>query len=337
MLFEEIASFDNLCAAHKKTGANKRDKRAYIMFDRNREINVMRIHDALTGQTYRPLPTRVKQITDPKPRVINVPAYADRVLQQGVHRVVSPLFERRMIAHSYACRKGYGTHAAADKAQEYIRALALKGPVYFLKCDIRHFYASINHDILKRQLRKVIKEPDVRWLLETIIDGTGNSGVGLPLGAVTSQLFANVYLDVLDHFIKDYLGMKCYVRYMDDFIIFDTSKKRLRVLLKVIREYLTRRLALSLNQKTRIVSGKEGCDFCGYRLFTNRRLPRKRNIKRIRRRLKRMVRLYKTGKVTEEAIRQVWGSFHGYTLHCDAYQSKRAIWRETNEALRRRE
>ena len=333
--FAEIFEFDNLLAAHFSAMKDKNNDAEIIDFEANREDNLIELQNELIWHSYIPSPMREREVTDPKRRIINIPAYRDRVLQQAIYRVLSPIFERRQITHSYACRKNKGTHAAAVMAREYIRKVMRTGnKVYFLKCDIHHYYASINHRTLKILIRRVIKEQDVLWLLDTIIDDFGIDGVSIPLGAVTSQMFANIYLDALDHLIKDDMGVKYYVRYMDDFVLFNSDKNELSNTKKIIANFLTQKLQLTLNQKTRIVTGSEGCDFCGYRLFTTHVLPRKRNVKKARRRLKKLCRLYKLGRIDDYTVKQVWASFLGYAKHCSCHATTVAIWQELNKILK---
>lgn len=333
-LYRRIFDFDNLLMAHKKTRLGKSENCEVLKFESRREENLIALQNELIWHTYQLSPTKKKYITDPKPREIDVPAYRDRVLQQALHSVLYPLFDKRMFYHSYACRIGKGTHSAADTAQKYAQAASSRGKYYFLKCDIKHCYGSINHCILKETIRRVIKEPDVIWLLDVMIDRFGEDGTGIPLGAVMSQLFANIYLDKLDHFIKDEMGIKRYLRYMDDFIVFSNDKKELQTILKIIRRWLQVNLKLELNSKTRITSDSEGCDFCGYRIWATHRLPRKRNIKKARRRLRKMCNLYKQKSVRSATVKQVWASFLGYVKHCSCHVTTVAIWQELNETLK---
>lgn len=333
-LYEKIFDFDTLLAAHRKTMLGKKDKPEVQKFEAQREENLISLQNELIWHTYTPSLTKIIHITDPKPREINAPAYRDRVLLQAMHIVLSPLFERKMIYHTYACRKGKGSHAAADMAQRYIREVSIKGKYYVLKCDIKHCYASINQDVLKAVIRKTIKEPDVLWLLDVTIDNYGDNGVGIPLGAVMSQLFANVYLGELDHLIKDGYGFKRYLRYMDDFVLMSNEKEDLKLMLTAIRYWLLSDLKLELNAKTRILTGNEGLDFCGYRIWPDNRLPRKRNVRRMRKRLRKMVNLYKKQKCTSDAICQSWQSFLGYMKHCKSHDTVVGIYEDLQKQLK---
>lgn len=338
-LFLRIASFDTLLAAHKKTMKGKGDRADVAKFEERREENIIQLANELIWHTYKPRLLRERIVREPKVRMLHIPAYCDRVVQQAVRMILGPIFERRQIFHSYACRFYKGTHKAMSQVHKYIREVAREnnGRVYFLKGDIHHYYASIPHDILKGLIRNVISEEDVLWLLDSIIDCYGEDSenlIGIALGASTSQMFANVYMDIFDHFMKDDLGIKRYVRYSDDFVIVSGDKEYLRGLKREAEQFITPTLRLQLNHKTRIITGAEGCDFCGYRMFTNHILPRKRNVRKARRRLLHECRLLAAGKSTEERVRAKWASFLGYMRWCDGVHTTVGIWAEMNRVLR---
>lgn len=315
-LWQEIISPDNIYSAYIEAIKGKKDTPEVIRFEANREENLITLQNELIWKTWMPSPWRIFTVYEPKQREIHAPAFRDRVIHHAVTRVIAPLFERKMYEHSYACRKNKGTHEAVKKAQIYTKEVRLHGDFFFLKCDIRHYFYSINHEILKNILDRTINDGDLLWYLDRLLDESGFGEVGLPIGALTSQLFANVYLTELDHFVKDKLGIKKYIRYMDDFIIFDSDKQKLRELLPQIRDFLKMHLALDFNPKTRIHKGLEGVDFCGYRIWPDYILPRKRNVRRMRKRLRRMARLYTSGAVKMPAIEQVLASHLGYLKHC---------------------
>ena len=332
-LFQNIYDFDTLLEAHQKASKRKRGKLEVQKFETMREDNLITLQNELIWHTWKPLPPREFQVFEPKRREISAPQYRDRVVHHALCTVIEPLFERKMIARSYACRKGKGTHRAAMQAQLYARELGGKGKFYCLKCDIRKYFSNIDHDILKKILRRTIRDREVLWLVDEIIDQGAPGGCGVPIGALTSQLFANVYLDQLDHLIKDELGINRYIRYMDDFVIFSNDKDELRVLLHSLRHWLKRHLKLELNAKTRIITASEGLDFCGYRIWPGYRLPRKRNVRRIRKRLRKMAKMCIAGKINPVALAQVWASFCGYAKHCSCYKTTTAIQGELNNIL----
>jgi len=197
------------------------------------------------------------------------------------------------------------------------------GGVYVLKADVTKYFYSIDHDILLRIVSRTIGDPDVLNVLRVLVKEAdcieGNRG--LPLGALTSQLLANVYLDQLDHFIKDTLGVRYYVRYMDDFILLHGDKTELWRLLAEIRDFLACELHLTLNNKTRVFPASHGVDFAGYRHWANYKLPRKRNVRRARKRFAGLSRCYADGRVDIDTVRCCVASFTGYMRHCKGWKS----------------
>jgi len=191
------------------------------------------------------------------------------------------------------------------------------GPGYVLKADIASYFPSVNHDILLATIRRTIRCKDTLWLIEQIVR---LCGPGLPIGALTSQLFANVYLDPLDHFLKDELGVRFYVRYMDDLVFLDPDKGRLREIWGAMEEFLGR-LSLRLNPKTCIFPTHHGVDFCGYRVWPTHIRLRKRNVKRAKRRFRKFSRLWKEGLISLEKVRASVMSFLGYAKHAQDYRT----------------
>jgi retron-type reverse transcriptase len=239
---------------------------------------------------------------------------------------IEPLLEKKMISTSFACRKGKGTHAAVNTAREYIREChAQWGNFYILKCDISKYFPSINHDRLKEIIRRTIRCKDTLWLIDRIIangDEGDETAVGIPIGALTSQLFANIYLDRLDHYVKEELRETYYLRYMDDFVIMSREKSHLNELKATLAEYLSRELALHLNPKTGVFPCSHGLNFCGYRIWSTHMLPRKANVYRMQRRLRRMAKLYANNKISKENVNAVLMSWFGYMRHCDSYRTR---------------
>lgn len=181
---------------------------------------------------YQPGPYRDFYVYEPKKRLVSAPPFWDRVVHHALCNVIEPLFEKKMIYDSYACRTLKGSHRAANRTQEFLKAATSRwDKVYCLKCDIKQYFPSIPHKILKCVYRRTVYCPDTLWLMDTIIDSIPSSGITiprrLPIGALTSQLNANVYMDKIDHLIKEELQEPYYIRYMDDFIILSDSKEHL--------------------------------------------------------------------------------------------------------------
>jgi len=214
-----------------------------------------------------------------------------------VCNVIEPILERGYIHHSYACRIGKGTHSAVRQAQIFSRKNR-----YYLKCDIRQYFGSIDHDILKKLIVRKFKDPDLIWLLNTIIDSAQSDqpGKGIPIGSLTSQHFANLYLDRLDHYIKDSLRVKGYLRYMDDFILFGYEKADLHSLHDSIRNFLHDVLELELKEKaTMLAPVLDGIPFLGFRIFPNIIRLKQENKKRAFNTLKSRTRAFEAGEISE--------------------------------------
>ncbi|WP_345941477.1 reverse transcriptase domain-containing protein [Halorhodospira halophila] len=237
---------------------------------------------------------------------------------------VEPHFERRFIRHSYACRKGGGTHrAAADMQRHLRRAEARWGRVYALQIDISKYFPSIQHDRLLEQIARTISDRRVLTIWERIIRGAGRD-VGLPIGALTSQLSGNIYLDWLDHMVKDEMGVKGYARYMDDAVLLLTSKDEAWRTKRLLEDLLRDELGLKLS-KALVYPTTQGVDWAGYRTWSTHMLPRRKNIVAARRRLQRAARLYGEGRMSLEEVRQRVASFVGHTQHCDAARVTQSV------------
>lgn len=328
-LWPQITSFDNLYQAYMEARRGKRYQPDVLDFEWNLEENLIQIQNELIWHTWTSGRWREFYVYDPKKRLICAPPFRDRVVHHALVRTIEPLFERKFIFDSYACRKGKGIHAAVQRLQYFLRRAQRNwGRVYVLKGDVSKYFPSINHDRLLQILARTIRDRDVLWLCEQIVKQCGFTARGIPVGALTSQLFANVYLDRLDHYIKDNLGIKYYIRYMDDFIILGQSKQSLRNLLHEIETFLACELCLMLNPKTAISPASRGVDFCGYRTWATHILPRKRNVRRARKRFKWLAKAYAQGKVGLDYVRPRLMSFLGYMKHCASYVTLQNILKD---------
>ncbi len=328
-LWDQIIDWSNLLESYHEARKGKRYKSEVLRFEEHLEENLTDIHNHLLWGTWSPGPWREFWVTDPKPRLIHAPPFPDRVVHHALVDVVEPLFEQKMIKDSYACRPGKGTHGAVSRLQNMLRRARRQwGEVYVLKADISKYFPSINHDRLLQILARTIRDRDALWLCEQVIRGGGFESRGIPVGALTSQLFANVYLDQLDHQVKDHWGVKRYVRYMDDFVILGRSKAELWELLDQLQDYLAIDLKLSLNPKTAIYPASKGINFAGYRTWSTHILPRKRNIKRTRRSFRALARSYAANRVSLDYIRPRVMSFLGYVRHCNAHDTTQSVLSE---------
>jgi retron-type reverse transcriptase len=294
-----------------------------LQFNYRREENLIELRNRLIWDMYNPLPFREFWIAEPKKRLISAPTFRDRVVHHALIQIIEPIFETRFVKETFACRVGKGTHAAMRHTAWCARVAKRGwGTYYVLKCDIHKFFQSIDHNALKGIIRHSIRDMKVLNLIDIIIDShdSGVAGKGIPIGALTSQLFANAMLDPLDHYLKEACRVKFYARYMDDFVILHHDKAYLKELLERIKTFLGE-LELTLNPKTGIFPGKHGIDFCGYRVWPTHVKPRKSTVKRAKRRLKKMARDYGTDPSTLEHAKASLNSFLGYIMHCSGWRT----------------
>lgn len=328
-LYQKIVSWDNLFAAYKEAKKGKRYKRQALSFSERLEENLIQIQNELIWKMWRPSGHREFIVKEPKPRSISAPYFYDRVVHHALVRVIEPYFERRFFHRSCACRTGKGTSFVLAEVKRMVRKLSRDEYKYHhvLKADIKSYFPSISHDVLKRQYRRTIRCKDTLWLMDTIVDNLGDTKRGLPIGYLTSQLFANVYLDPLDHFITSGLGIGQYIRYMDDFLVFGNTREELKEAARDIEAFLNDQLLLQLNPKTSIIPISHGVDYCGYRVFRKKILPRKRNIKRAKRRLKSLaIKLNQKGREYGIAkYKATLMSFLGYMKHCNGHRTTSSV------------
>lgn len=324
-----MTSFQNLLLAARKAQRGKRMKAGTAHFNFFGERELLRLQTELRAGTYRPGAYRHFTIREPKPRLISAAPYRDRVVHHAFCNVVEPLFERRFIHDSYACRLGKGTHRAVDRAQSFLRANR-----YVLQCDVRKYFPSVVHGVLMGFLARKISDGRVLGLARIILASWG-APQGLPIGNLTSQFFANVYLDVLDRFMKVEQRQNYYVRYMDDFLVFGRDKTRLARLKKEAGLFLRDRLRLDLHSKKAVVSpGCNGLSFLGFRLFRGYRRLRPQNVRRFVRRMRTNRVLLEAGLVTREGVARSWESWRAYAVHADAAGRLREAGRRFFETSR---
>jgi retron-type reverse transcriptase len=326
-LYPAVYGFQTLLSAFRLASKGKRESGEVLNFSRKLEENLIILQNELIWHTWTPGPYRRFVVREPKRREISAPIFRDRVVHHALVSVIEPLFDRKMIPRSFACRKGKGTHAAVEAARSYIRECHAKwGNFYVLKCDISKYFPSIYHERLKEIVHRTVRCKDTLWLIDRVIasgDEGDETAVGVPIGALTSQLFANIYLDTLDHHVKERLREPYYLRYMDDFVFFSRDKAHLQELKEEVTRFLTEELALSLNPKSGIFPWRHGLNFCGYRTWPTHTLPRRANVYRMQRRLRKMTKLQDAGKITKETVTQVLMSWFGYMRHCDSYKTRK--------------
>lgn len=332
-LWPQVVAWDNLLLAARKARRGKRNREVVQRFEFRRERELLRLQRELTAGEYRPGPFTTHWIDRPKRRLISAAPYRDRVVHHAVMNVLEPLLDRRFHPHSYACRKGKGTHAASD------RLMRLMGRYrYAVACDVRKFFPSIDHALLKQQFRRLLKDARLLDLLDAVVDaGNEQEPVqswflgddlftpqerrrGLPIGNLTSQWFANGYLDPLDHAVTSRWRIGGYVRYCDDFVLLDDDRSRLRDAIHQVRNHLAD-MRLRLHEaRLAVTPTRAGLTFVGYRTWkAHRKLPRG-NVRRFRRRLRWMRRAVAAGLLSHEELRR---RLNSWTAHAGTADSRR--------------
>ncbi|MBE3575692.1 MAG: group II intron reverse transcriptase domain-containing protein [Firmicutes bacterium] len=329
-LYPAVYELENLYHAYVRARRNKRYYHEILTFSAALEENLIQIQNELIYRTYRSGRHRQFYIYEPKKRLIMAPPFRDRIVHHALCNVIEPILDQRFIFDSYACRAGKGMHRGVDRLTHFLRSARERwGEVYCLKADIAQYFPSIDHEILLKILWDRIKCEGTRWLIAEIVRSTEDPReyrhVGLPIGNLTSQLFANVYMDQLDQFVKHHLRAHFYIRYMDDFIILEGDKQALWHYLMEIKGFLEDRLCLHLNRKTSIFPVWQGIDFLGYRIWDDHRLLRKANVKRAKRMFKRLSKDYSEGRVSVERVRASVMSWIGHCKHADTYHVRRRV------------
>ena len=328
-LFAKIYDFESLHNAFLKARKGKRENIEVQRFELNLEENLIQLQNELIWGMYKTGEYRKFKVYEPKERDVAALPFRDRVVQHSILSVIEPIWEGRFIYDSYACRVGKGAHKGADRAQSMMRqVLRNHGELYVFKADISKFFYSIDHEITKQLIRKRISCKKTLELLDEIVDSSGG-GVGLPIGNLTSQLFANMYLHELDEFAKHTLREKYYVRYMDDFCIFDHNKDHLRHIRIDVERFLFEKLKLKTNAKTQIfkvaVHQGQALDFLGYRMWVTHRRIRKSSISRIHRKIRFMKKCYERETITADRIRASITSWLAHASHAQSFGLQKSI------------
>jgi len=266
-LYPEITSFEQLRASARLAKKGVHLNRSLLSFWSELESNILLLQSELQDFSYQPSDYTHFMLLDPKPRRIQAASFADRVVHHSLCHSLAPHFERSYLAHSFACQKGKGNHRAVKQAQRFTRKFK-EG--YCLKLDIKHCFETIDHMILLQKIKKRVSCSSTLWLCERVIFHGGIDGKGLPIGNLTSQHFANFYLDSLDHYCVERLKVKGFIRYMDDLLLFSDSKEHLLEVLGEISLYLPSVLRLELkHSSTQLMPIYHGVPFLGFRIFPN--------------------------------------------------------------------
>lgn len=279
-LYQQL-TLDALHRAYLRTRSGKRHLPSTLVYERDLGANLHRLHQQLHDDSYQIQPYRTFHVHEPKTRLISAPAFQDRIVQHAIYELIYPIFDRTFIHDSYGCRVGKGTHKAADQAQRFLRQSHPSS--YTLQLDIRRFYYSIDRGQLRSLLERKLK--DRRLLLLMLRFAEQPEPCGLPIGNLLSQLFALIYLNPIDHWIKRDLNVRRYVRYVDDSILFNLGRNQAQELRERYAERIRDQLGLTLSRHT-IARVSRGVNFVGFRTWRRYRLSRKHSLFRFNRSLR---------------------------------------------------
>lgn len=321
-LYEKIISFENLLLAFKKAYQGVGRKSYSLEYWGRLEQKLLKLQEELINQTYQPSNYRYFTIYKPKERNIAVADFRDRIVHHAIVNVLEPIYEKVFIYHSYATRKNKGTHKAIKTAQKYLRT-----NFWYFKTDVKKYFNSIDHQILYSIITRNIKDSKLLKLIKNIIHNGGQQGKGLPIGNLTSQFFANIYLDQLDHYLKDKLGVKSYLRYMDDFVVFSDDKQYLKDLWEKIEAFLDSSLDLRLKPSASFINSRtNGLPFLGTRIFPGIIRVKKENLDRSINKIKTREKEYKRGEISEEKLQQSVNSIIAHLNNYNTYNLRKDIF-----------
>ncbi|MGI0486432.1 reverse transcriptase domain-containing protein [Pantanalinema rosaneae CENA516] len=385
-LWEQITGFENILTAARLAQKGKRFRQNVLEFNYNLEQELHQLQEELRSKTYQPGDYRTFKIFEPKPRLISAAPYRDRVVHHALCNIIVPIFEQTFIADSYANRLGFGTHRALRRFTQFARSSR-----YVLQCDIRKYFPSLDHEILKQLIRRKIKCPDTLWLIETIIDRSNeqepaiayfpgddlpqpfsnecttpvnsvsplnspilgdfgscssqNWGVrgaktavtpalrrrGLPIGNLTSQFFANIYLNGFDHFVKEQLRVNRYLRYVDDFALFSDERSFLVEARSAIEDYLTGLRLIIHPIKSQLFETRIGANFVGFRVLPDRIRVRSDNLRRARYRIRQLRTGVAAGNIDGLRVTQSLQSWEAHLKHGDTWRLRQQIFSDLAE------
>jgi len=340
-MFTQLCAWDNLLLAYRRASKGKRGQPNVAAFEHRLEDNLIQLQVELLDHSYRPGPYLSFHIHEPKRRLISAAPFRDRVVHHALCNVIEPVFERSFIADSYANRVGKGTHRALDRCQQFARQYH-----YVLQCDVEQFFPAIDHAILQETLARKIGDPDVLWLAERILaSGRGvlsqeyemryfpgddlfaaNRPRGLPIGNLTSQFWANGYLNPFDHFVKRELRCPAYLRYVDDFLLFADDKATLWGWKAALQQRLAG-LRLTIHDGAQPQPVTEGIPFLGFIVFPERRRLKPRKGLHFRRKLKTLATAYHRGEISLDQMTASVRAWANHARYGNTVGLRKAVFR----------
>ena len=335
-LWEHLCSYENLGLAFQKARKNKTQKLYVTEFEDNLQENLSALRTELLLYTYSPKPLKTFVLHDPKTRKISKSEFRDRVIHHAICNVLGPIFDRSFIYDSYANRKGKGTLKAVKRFDVFKRKISRNctQKAFILKADIKHYFDEVDCSLLIEIIRKRIKDEKVIWLIKKIFSNyqTKKEGKGMPLGNLTSQFFANVYLNELDQFVKNELKIKYYIRYVDDFVILSKDKKYLEETKDKIHAFIKQNLLLELHpDKCKILLLKDGIPFLGFRIFQHHKLLKKSNLRKMKRTLEEYKALYDAGLIDYDKVYDCFQGWFAYIKNANTYKLQKNIKQKLQE------
>ncbi len=325
--FDEMLTYENLMKAHKESRKNKSLKKDIILFNLKQEEYIKYLYLELKNMTYKHGNYQVFYVREPKLRKIQKSRYIDRVVHRWlVDSFLYDVFVPQFINTSYACIKGKGMHKACLEARKTMKHCGrIWNEYYILKMDVKKYFQNINKRKLLEIIQRKIKDEKILWLIkEVIFSGTEETGVAI--GNYTSQIFANIYLNEVDQYIKHELKVKYYFRYMDDSVIFVKTKEQANIILEKIRNFLKNELFLELNSKTQIFKSKQGINFCGYKINEYRIKLRDKGIKKLKKKISKLKKDIKNGKMSSKEAKKYLCGHYGYIKYADIYNLSKTLF-----------
>ena len=337
-LYQKMCSIKNLHLAFKKARRNKSFLSYVIKFEKNLDGELKKLNKELSSLTYNPYPLKKFIIRDPKTRTIHASAFRDRIVYHALINILEPIFDPTFIHDSFASRKNKGTLKAVQRFDYFKRKVSRNGKLinnqynrndiegYALKADIKHYFETVDHEVLLTIIKRKIKDERIIWLIKQILNNFDSEIKlkGMPLGNLTSQFFANIYLNELDQFVKNKLKARYYIRYVDDFVILHEEKEKLSGYKNKIILYL-KYLKLELHpNKSKILQLRRGINFLGYRVFYHHKLLRKSNLKKFERNYKEKIENLGGDVHTNQLLASIEGWF-GYAMWADTYKLRKEI------------
>lgn len=329
--YYKYLSFDRLMEAHKKARRGKGLRNEIILFNLKQEEYIMYLLESLGKKTYKHGGYSTFYVTEPKVRKIEKSRYIDRVVHRWlVDNFLEPYFVPTFINTSYACLKGRGMHKTCLDVQKAMKHCKnIWGSYYILKMDVTKYFENIDKRTLLGILERKILDKDLMWLIKEILYAQEKE-VGLEIGNYTSQLFANIYLNELDQYVKKELGIKYYFRYMDDAVLFFKNKEEAKYCLEKIKKFLLSKLELCLNRKTQIFKNTQGVNFCGYKINEYRLKIRDKGKRKLKKKIKKLKCLVKNGEISSLEARKYLAGHIGYIKIADTYNLENKLFYREN-------